>query len=143
MGAPKLSDDAIEKAVSVLDGWHGKLTWDRYLAMLSVDLGHKYTKVAMLNQRRIRAAWDSAKKRTRDSVEGVGHGDVAVAVSRKRIDTLQARVERLQRENHQLLEQFVLWAHNATRMGLTKKDLDRPLPVTENPKSRASPREGQ
>lgn len=34
MGAPKLTDKNIEKAVLLLDGWAGKLTWDRYLGML-------------------------------------------------------------------------------------------------------------
>ena len=62
MGAPKLTDKDIEKAVLLLDGWAGKLTWDRYLAVLAVEIGHTYTKVAMLRQPRIKAAWDLAKE---------------------------------------------------------------------------------
>ena len=128
-GAPKLSDEAIEKAVKLLDGWSGKLTWDRYLSVLAVDLGHHYTKVAMLNQPRVRSAWDEAKTRSRQSSVGVGFGDVAIAQAKARIETLQNRVQRLEKENEALLAQFLRWSHNANRLGLSPKDLDRPLPI--------------
>lgn len=130
MGAPKLTDGNIEKAVLVLDGWAGKLIWDRYLAILEVEIGHKYTKAAMLRQPRIKAAWDLAKARARESAPATGHGNVALTLSASRIQQLEDRVERLQYENHQLLEQFVRWAHNATRHGLALKDLDRALPIS-------------
>lgn len=129
MGAPKLSDKAIDKAVQVLDGWVGKLTWDLYLAVLAVEIGHKYTKAAMLRQPRIRATWDHAKDRAQEEAPVRGHGNVAMAQSAKRIRELEQRVERLKRENNELLEQFVRWAHNATRRGMTQQDLDKPLPV--------------
>ena len=130
MGAPKLTDANIEKAVLVLDGWAGNLIWDRYLVILELEIGHKYTKAAMLRQPRIKAAWDLAKARARESAPAIGHGDVALTLSAKRIEQLEDRVERLQKENNQLLEQFVRWAHNAVRHGLALKDLDRPLPVS-------------
>ena len=132
MGAPKLNDTGIEKAVRLLDGWAGKLTWDRYLAMLEVDIGHKYTKAAMLRHPRIKSAWDHAKEHAKD--------DNGVSVSRRAVETdkalervklLEARVERLTRENNALLEQFVRWSHNAVRRGLTLDDLDRPLPYAK------------
>lgn len=126
--APRLTDRKIEKVVQVLDGWSGKLTWAHLLAILEVDLGHKYSKVAMLKKRRIRDAWDLAKKRTRTKSEGVGHGDVAMGVARKRIDQLEAEAARLKRENNVLLEQFKRWAHNAALHGMTPRELDRPLP---------------
>ena len=132
MGAPKLNDTGIEKAVRLLDGWAGKLTWDRYLAMLEVEIGHKYTKAAMLRRPRIKSAWDHAKEHAKD--------DNGVSVSRRAVETdkalervklLEARVERLTRENNALLEQFVRWSHNAVRRGLTLDDLDRPLPYAK------------
>ena len=132
MGAPKLNDTGIEKAVRLLDGWAGKLTWDRYLAMLEVEIGHKYTKAAMLRRPRIKSAWDHAKEHAKD--------DNGVSVSRRAVETdkalervklLEARVERLTRENNALLEQFVRWSHNAVRGGLTLYDLDRPLPYAK------------
>ncbi|MBN3471289.1 hypothetical protein G0D98_22955 [Pseudomonas savastanoi pv. phaseolicola] len=133
MGAPKLNDTGIDKAVRLLDGWTGKLTWDRYLAMLEVEIGHKYTKAAMLRHPRIKSAWDHAKELARD--------DSAVPVSRSAIETekalervrlLEERVERLTRENHALLEQFVRWSHNIIRNGKMPLDeLERPLPYAK------------
>ena len=132
MGAPKLNDSGIDKAVRLLDGWVGKLTWDRYLAMLEVDIGHKYTKAAMLRHPRIKSAWDHAKEHAKDD-NGVSVSRRAVETNKalERVKLLETRVERLTRENNALLEQFVRWSHNAVRGGLTLDDLDRPLPYAK------------
>tara|TARA_R110002033_G_scaffold62394_1_gene113124 strand:+ start:6336 stop:6746 length:411 start_codon:yes stop_codon:yes gene_type:complete len=131
MGAPKLTDNDIEKAVMLLDGWSGKLTWKRYLAVLAVEIGHTYSKVAMLRQPRIKAAWDLAKDRVHENAPRGGYGNVAISLSAERVRELERRVERLTFENNQLLEQFVRWSHNATRRGLSLTDLDKPLPLAE------------
>lgn len=132
MGAPKLTDSGIEKAVRLLDGWAGKLTWERYLAMLEVEIGHKYTKAAMLRHPRIKAAWDNAKELSRDG-EGIAtpRGTIELEKALERVRLLEARVDRLNRENNALLEQFVRWSHNATRKGVTLTDLDLPLPYAK------------
>jgi hypothetical protein len=132
LGAPKLNDTGIEKAVRLLDGWAGKLTWDRYLAMLEVEIGHKYTKAAMLRHPRIKSAWDHAKEHAKDDT-GVSVSRSAVETNKalERVKLLEARVERLTRENNALLEQFVRWSHNAVRGGLTLDDLDLPLPYAK------------
>ncbi|MGI1678711.1 MAG: hypothetical protein K6L75_08275 [Cellvibrionaceae bacterium] len=122
----RLTDSDIEKAVELLDGWSGKLTWDIYLSVLEADLGHRYTKAAMLRHDRIKSSWDAAKSRVR-SIEG-GHGSVGLRQANKRIHELNGRLERLTNENHQLLEQFVRWSHNAVLMGMKPEELDRPLP---------------
>ena len=130
--APRLSDQNIEVAVTLLDGWTGKLTWDRYLALLETEIGHRYSKVAMHNQPRIKSAWQLAQRRLKEarSSAGVrGHGDAAVAELRRRIDELNARNERLEQENRDLLVRFRLWSHNAFRKGLTESDLNKRLPI--------------
>ncbi|MFG0753693.1 hypothetical protein ACF8O8_12830 [Pseudomonas sp. TYF_14] len=135
MGAPRLHDSGIEKAVRLLDGWAGKLTWDRYLAMLEVELGHRYTKAAMLRHPRIKAAWGHAKEVARDDdsagAAGGSRGAIETEKAMERVRLLEARIERLTRENNALLEQFVRWSHNAVRRGLTIDDLDHPLPYAK------------
>lgn len=132
MGAPKLNDGGIEKAVRLLDGWAGKLTWDRYLAMLEVEIGHKYTKAAMLRHPRIKAAWDHAKEQARNG-DDTSNSRSAIETEKamERVRLLEARVDRLTRENNALLEQFVRWSHNAVRRGFTIDDLDHPLPYAK------------
>lgn len=39
--APRLTTEKIDKALKLLDGWSGKLTWAKFLALLEVDVGHK------------------------------------------------------------------------------------------------------
>ena len=124
----RLTDDSIAKAVSLLDSWAGKLTWDHYLAVLAVEIGHRYTKAAMLRHPRIANAWGDAKARCRESSPNAGHGAVALQLSQAKVKKLTNEVERLNAENEQLLEQFVRWAHNATIRGLSPEDLDAPLP---------------
>lgn len=129
--APRLSDENIEVAVTLLDGWSGKLTWDRYLAVLETELGHRYSKVAMHNQPRIKAAWQLAQQRLKEALVSAGaksHGDAAIVELRRRIDDLKARNERLEQENRDLLIRFRLWSHNALRKGLTESDLNKRLP---------------
>ncbi len=132
MGAPKLHDTGIDKAVRLLDGWTGKLTWDRYLAVLEVEVGHKYTKAAMLRHPRIKSAWDHAKGLASDG-GGAPGSRTAVETEKalERVRLLEGRVERLNRENHVLLEQFVRWSHNALRKGVTLQDLEAPLPYAK------------
>ena len=130
MGAPKMTDLMINQSVLMLDGWAGKLTWDLYLEALSVDIGHRYTKAAMLRHDRIKDAWDHAKERCRGVDEGSTQPpEIALMNSRNR--ELEERVERLTRENNRLLEQFVRWAHNASRRGMSQEELDRPLPYVK------------
>lgn len=131
--APRLTDDRIDRAVRLLDAWTGKLTWDRYLAVLQTEIGHKYSKVAMHKQPRIIAAWELAHRRLKDGARSVGarsHGDAAVAILHRKIIELKAANQRLEQENRDLLEQFRMWAFNATQMGCTEAELNRPLPVT-------------
>jgi hypothetical protein len=130
MKAPKLSDLDIEKAVKLLDGWQGKLTWEMFLKVLSGDLGHKYTKMAMHKHPKIIRAWDAAK--TRLQSDGYVHGNVVLEQAKKRIQELEAMLETQKRENNLLLEQFLIWAYNAKGRGLTPEDLNRPLPPLQN-----------
>ena len=128
MGAPKMTDATIETAVRILDEWQEKLYWDSYLAELESQINHRYTKAAMLRQPRIKSAWNDAKARAFVTGESV-HKGTALEQSNNKILKLENTVDRLTKENNQLLEQFVRWAHNAARRGLTPFDLDKPLPT--------------
>lgn len=130
--APRLTDERIDIAVRLLDAWTGKLTWDRYLAVLETEIGHRYSKVAMHKQPRIIAAWESANRRLKDGASSVGaraHGDAAIVQLNRKIAELKAANERLEQENRDLLERFRMWAFNAAQRGCTEADLNRPLPA--------------
>jgi hypothetical protein len=130
MGVPRLTDANIEKAVRLLDGWTGKLTWDRYLAVLATEIGYLYTKPGLRKQPRIVNAWDMAHTRLSEGVREVGArggGDAAIAEAHRKIVALRAENARLIQENRDLLERFLMWSHNAARAGLTPERLDASL----------------
>jgi hypothetical protein len=126
VSAPRLNVLAIDKAVRILDSWSGKLTWDRYLDELSRILGHRYTKVAMLNRPRIAEAWKLAKLRL--PTGQIHFEDSALSRANRQIDSLKNENERLELENDRLKEQFLRWQYNAYQLkGLTIDHLDQPL----------------
>lgn len=128
MKAPRLNDEDIEKAVRLLESWHGKLTWDRYLPVLAGQIGHTYTKMAMHKHPKVMVAWDAAKMRLQANGLGTIHGNQVIELAKRRISELEAKNERLELENHQLLEKFLRWSYNAKGRGMTPADLDKELP---------------
>ena len=132
----QLTDNDIEMAVKILTGWHDTITWEAFLEVLSTARGYRITKQA-IHQRhtRIVDAFNDAKKRARKNrhirrIKGevTRHGDVALAYQIEQNRKLQAQIELLKRENHDLLEQFLRWQYNAATGGVTREILDLPLP---------------
>jgi len=147
MGARRLTDADIEKAVRLLDSWTGKLTWDRYLALLATELGHLYTKPGLRKQARILNAWEMAQTRLKEDIQAVGaraNGDAAIAHARRTIAALRAENSRLTQENRDLLVRFLRWSHNAAVAGLTPERLDAEVASVEalghGPSRASSPR---
>jgi hypothetical protein len=127
--APRLTNDRIEIALKLLDGWTGKLTWSRFLALLELDIGHKYTKAALLRHPKFKDTWDKRRwneNPDRNIVKGFGNHGLQTAL--EKIEKLEATIERLENENNLLTEKFVVWATNATNRGLSLEDLDRAIP---------------
>jgi hypothetical protein len=129
--ARNLTDADIALAARLLDGWTGKLTWKRYLALLATELGALYTKPGLRKQPRILNAWMMARKRLENSLQSVGvsgNGDAAIAELTRNVDRLKNEIARLEKENHDLLEQFQRWSHNAVyHKGMTREQLDQDI----------------
>ena len=63
--APNLSAADIETVAGVLDGWTGKLTWERLIVVLKTKLRATYTRQALSNHARIADAFEQRKKALR------------------------------------------------------------------------------
>lgn len=137
--SPTLTSDSIRRAVQILDQWGGKLTWSLFCARMEHEFRLPYSKSALCTKKRIADAFTQAKKRVRASAKGVGHGDVGIALNEKRVAHLSAENSRLERENEILLQQFVRWAFNASRKGMSLTDLDMPIPVVPPPSRKRIP----
>ena len=151
--AKNLNAAAVAEILGVLDGWRGRLTWLLLIEAVENRLGQHYTRQALHNHERIASAFRlrkslaSALPRQRPSrLDSPRTRTLDEEATFQRISRLEAENERLNSENHHLLEQFVRWAYNAHIRGIDKASLDRPLPrvnrqQTEVTAKRRSPKE--
>lgn len=123
-----LTDADIEKIVDITDGWSGKLTWDNLISEVELRLKERYTRQTLAKHTRIKSAYDSAQKRYQDTGDKKKKNTIEYDVLLQRLERLEAQNARLTRENHALLAQFARWAYNAHASGVSKKELDKPLP---------------
>ena len=132
----QLTDRKIEFVVGVIDGWNGKLTWDRLLVAIEPQVG-KYTRQALNNHVRIKTAFDLRKRALRDCGNvNIDDKPVELQIALQKIERLETEKARLTRENQQLLEQFVRWSYNASNKGLSIEQLNAALPDIDRERTR-------
>jgi len=122
-----LTDENIEKIVKVLDGWSGKLTWNKLIDEIYIRIKNKYTRQTLAKHQRIKDAYDLTKNRVSTDVKELPNMSSEVAILIQRTKRLEAENDRLNFENEVLLAQFARWAYNAHSKGVTKEMLDKPL----------------
>lgn len=128
--APDLTDARIREVIDILDGWNGKLTWDALLDTVEKAIGIRYSRFTFAEYPEIANAFSFKK----EALRGIKPGgknlprDERVRAAVEKADRYKAKAERLEGENQLLLEQFVTWATNAERKGVTMAMLNAPLP---------------
>jgi hypothetical protein len=95
---------------------------------VELHLLSKYTRQALHRHERIRLAFEATKERVASPAKTQRDPEDLVRVPAARISRLEAKNDRLIRENDLLLEQFVRWAYNAHTRGLDEAFLSKPLP---------------
>lgn len=136
--APDLTDERLQVVLDTLDGWKGKLTWDLLIDAVKkiTDITYsrftfaEYPQIAnafSLKKDVLRGTWKSERSEPRDE---------RVRSALEQVDRYKAKVQRLEQENQLLLEQFVTWAHNAERKGVTVMMLNAPLPKPQRDRSK-------
>ncbi|WP_208279020.1 hypothetical protein [Massilia oculi] len=127
--ARNLDDKAIEQIVEMLDNWSGpKLTWDMLIQKILLRLRSSYTRQALHNHTRIKEAF-AARKRNMPLANMQG-GQLQTP-EQLRIVRLESEIDRLKRENNNLLEQFQRWVYNGylKQMDERMRDfMNQPLP---------------
>lgn len=136
--AKHLTDVDVEKIVGLLDGWNGKLTWDLLCKACGPIIGTEPTRQTLSSFQRIKDAYSWVKKgdgSTLKTVEKAVRKPSSLAVATDRIARLEAENARLKRENNALLEQFLTWQHNSQLHGISRDQLDQPLPKIDREKT--------
>ncbi len=133
--AKHLTDKDISNVVDILDDWptDAKLSWDRLVEAVAHEHKFKTTRQTLQKQARIKGAFQEVKA----IISGVKPTNKlkvppSLKVAAERLDKQQRKIERLERENQQLLEQFQVWLYNAYRFDITIEQLSEPLPNKEN-----------
>jgi len=126
-----LTDGDIEKIVEIFDGWSGKLTWDDLISEVELRLKECYTRQTLAKHPRIKSAYDLTKKRISSDPDTRSNSSPEIQVLEQIISKLEAKTARLNRENQDLLAQFARWSYNAYAKGISKEELDNPLPTID------------
>ena len=131
-----ITDRTLPIALKELDKWSGKLTWDLYAKQLAKVLGEdKISRHTLLSYPALVGAFNDRKKGLKEESEKE-EADITLEHSKDQVTMLEAKVQRLEKQNTQLLEQFVRWQYNAymyskVDMKVLNSNLDKPLPKVD------------
>lgn len=105
------------------------MTWDLLLEAVETATGHRYSRFTFAEYPQIADAFSLKKQALRGTWDGGASQprDARVRAALEQVARYRFKVERLERENQLLLEQFVTWAVNAERKGVTMDMLNAPL----------------
>ena len=131
-----LTDELIEVIVKILDGWSGKLTWNKLLDEVEFRTKNRYTRQTLSKHQRIKDAYDLTKDRVSTTSEEHSNMSAEVILLIQKVKRLEAENDRLHFENEALLAQFARWAYNAHSKGVTKEMLDKPLMPVDRGKTK-------
>lgn len=126
-----LNDEKMDTIVRIIDGWAGQLTWAALVDAIAIRVGESPTRQALSRHPRIVKAVQLKKKLLRQGRPELKLGRAEVERLREQLDRLKFENARLTAENNELLDQFRRWAYNASISGLSKSDLNRPLPKVD------------
>ncbi|GJI89018.1 hypothetical protein [Duganella hordei] len=136
--APDLTEERISIVLDTLDSWSGKLTWELLLDAVESLTGLRYSRFTFAEYPEIANAF-SLKKDTLRGTLPRSRGepqDERIRAALMQVKRHQAKSARLQAENNLLIEQFVIWAINAERKGVTIAMLNNPLPKPHRDRSK-------
>lgn len=136
--APALTVERIQAVLDLLDNWSGKLTWDLLIEEVQNTVGITYSRFTFAEYPNITNAFALRKEALREMGGKPTREpkDERVRAALARADRYKAKAERLELENQLLLEQFVTWAHNAERKGVTLQMLNASLSKPNRDKSK-------
>ena len=132
--AQHLKDQNVQDIVEILDYWSPseKLTWEKLCKAIEVQLEliPAPTRQTLQKFARIKNAYDLGKKSPAASkILKAKHQKLpaSLKIAQVKIDALESKLERLEKENSMLLEQFVVWQYNAHKYGVNIDQLNEPL----------------
>lgn len=132
--AQHLTEQNIQDIVEILDYWspNEKLTWERLCKTIEVqlELVPAPTRQTLQKFARIKNAYDLGKKSPaafKILKAKQQKLPASLKIAQVKIESLESKLERLEKENSMLLEQFVVWQYNAHKYGVSIGQLNDPM----------------
>jgi hypothetical protein len=136
--APDLTTERIQMVIDTLDNWEGKLTWDLLIAAVAKTTCITYSRFTFAEYPQVANAFSMKKEALRGkwAEKPTVPRDARVKAALEQAGRFKSKARRLEKENQLLLEQFVTWAFNAERKGVTVAMLNAPLPKPHRARSK-------
>jgi hypothetical protein len=136
--AANLTDETIELVLDRLDSWSEKLTWEALISKIKSETGHEYSRFTFADYPQVVDAFSLKKKALSGKLARppLTPRDSQVQAALAQVERFRAKAERLAHVNALLNEQFVTWAQNANRFGITKDQLNAPLSLPPREQSK-------
>ena len=128
-----LTDEDIQAVCHIIVGWPSrpKLTWQSLIEAIEMRLYRTWTRQALDRHEKIKEAYTEKRDSQQRSAPSKDNDDSVPPDMRKmqeRILRLESEIERLNRENGNLIEKFRIWSTNAFAKGITEDMLNKPIP---------------
>ena len=126
--APDFTAERKDIVLGIIDAWHGRLTWSALIDEVEKATGIVYSRFTLAAHPQVAVAFQGRKDK-------LGHApsrksmprDEKVRAAMEQVGRYKQKADRLEAENQRLLEQFVTWAVNAERHGLSMDKLNAAL----------------
>ena len=125
--AKHLTQDDVQKIVSLLHKWQYELTWNLLVDACEERLNIKTTRQALNRKQEIKEVFALTKKGLKVNGETNYSRPNSIDAAHHRIENLAKEVKNLKRTNEFLIEKFARWQYNAMARGITLEELERPL----------------
>lgn len=131
--AKHIDENEVAKIVSFLAGWQGPITWELIAERCLDVIKRKPSRQTLARDEQIAIAYNAAKDRHKAAAaaEEAGPVNITLEVALQRLDRTEAKLVIAEAMNAKLTERFVTWQYNAFKFGITKAQLEEPLPAVD------------
>lgn len=126
--AKKITKKEKQIIINTINGWaDNSITWQDVCEECKSFLKNKPSRQALSYHKEIYEAFKSKKNDIKNNKNNFKQPS-SITIAVQRIFNLEAHLKLLEDENTALKKQFVYWQYNASKHGITKQQLNEPLP---------------
>ena len=114
--------------VQLIASFSEQISWGLVIAKIEKEIGQRYTEQGLRKHELIAQSYRVRKVLLAKQKELGGNKQYRIATAKQLLE-LEAENEVLRGQNNRLIEQFVLWAHNAAANNVTEDQLNETMTI--------------